>query len=292
MIFDNNIAYQTYRVLIAIFGTLGMIVAINRIKKNKMKNRLIVCGYGVYAIAFSFLCIRFFGFLFYLRGAIFTISIPGVVIIYLIADTTLSRHIFCCLSQLLLSLYLIVGVTLLNTSLGGNTMTNVLLLLPAYLAMIFLEYFFLRNAFLDFADTVSGSWWILAPIPCAFFLFDMAILLYPAHYTQNASYFILFALSGAVLLIVYYAIFQYLRLQYRYRMEEQNRALLKLQIENIRKQAKDTEKSGSHQKSKAGHSADAVECCLAFRVGKYRGDSCVHRASIRAKRPCRTSPVL
>ena len=27
MIFDNNIPYQTYRVLIAIFGTLGMIVA-------------------------------------------------------------------------------------------------------------------------------------------------------------------------------------------------------------------------------------------------------------------------
>ena len=46
MIFDNNIPYQTYRVLIAIFGTLGMIVATSRIKENKMKNRLIVCGYG------------------------------------------------------------------------------------------------------------------------------------------------------------------------------------------------------------------------------------------------------
>ena len=242
MIFDNNIPYQTYRVLIAIFGTLGMIVATSRIKENKMKNRLIVCGYAIYAIVFSFLCIRFFGFLFYLRGVIFTISIPGVVITFLIADTTISKHIFCCLSQLLVSLHLIVGVTLLNTWLGGSTLTSVLLLLPAYLAMILLEYFFLRNAFLDFADTVSGSWRILAPIPCSFFLLDMAILLYPAHYTQNASYSILFALSGAVLLIVYYAIFQYLRLQYRYRMEEQNRALLKLQIENIRKQAKDTER--------------------------------------------------
>lgn len=228
MIFDNNIAYQTYRVLIAIFGTLGMIVATSRIKENKMKNLLIVCGYAVYAIAFSFLCIRFFGFLFYLRGAIFTISIPGVVITYLIADTTLSKHIFCCLSQLLVSLHLIISLTLLNTWLGGSAMTNVLLLLPTYLAMILLEYFFLRNSFLDFADTVSGSWRVLSPIPCSFFLFDMAILLFPAHYTQNASYSILFALSGAVLLIVYYAIFQYLRLQYRYRMEEQNRAILSL----------------------------------------------------------------
>lgn len=168
MIFDNNIAYQTYRVLIAIFGTLGMIVATSRIKENKMKNLLIVCGYAVYAIAFSFLCIRFFGFLFYLRGAIFTISIPGVVITYLIADTTLSKHIFCCLSQLLVSLHLIISLTLLNTWLGGSTMTNVLLLLPAYLAMILLEYFSLRNAFLHFADTVSGSWRVLSPIPCSF----------------------------------------------------------------------------------------------------------------------------
>lgn len=248
MIFDNNIAYQTSRILIAIFGTLGMIVATSRITENKMKNLLYFCGYAVYAIALSFLCIHFFGFLFFLRGTIFTISIPGVIITYLIADTTLSRHIFCCLSQLVLSLYLLVSVTLLNTLLGSSTMTNPLLLLTVYFATILLEWILLRNAFLHIADTVAGSWRVLAPIPCSFFLFAMAIVLFPAHYTQNASFLILFSLSAAVFLIVYFAIFQYLLLQYRYQMEEQNRELLKLQIENIRKQAKDTERK-----------ADAVE---------------------------------
>ncbi|MGM9942269.1 MAG: ATP-binding protein [Bulleidia sp.] len=249
MIFDNNIAYQTSRILISIFGTLGMVVTISRIKENKMKNLLIVCGYAFYTIVFCYLCIHHFGFLFFLCSAIFTISIPGVVITYLIADTTLSKHIFCCLSQLLLSLYLIVSVTLLNTLLSGSTRINVFLLLLAYLAMILLECIFFRNAFLYFADTVTGSCWILAPIPCSFFLFGMAVIIYPEHYTQNASFFIPFALSGAVLLIVYYAIFQYLRLQYQYRMEDQNRALLKLQIENIRKQAKDTERKAEAVKN-------------------------------------------
>ena len=34
MIFDNNMAYQTYRVFVAIFGTLGMVVATSPMKKT------------------------------------------------------------------------------------------------------------------------------------------------------------------------------------------------------------------------------------------------------------------
>lgn len=242
MIFDNNTAYQIYRILVSIFGTLGMVVSVSRIKENKKKNLLIVIGYAVYSIAFSVLCIRFFGFMPFLRGAIFTISIPGVIITFLIADESLSRHIFCCLSQLLMSLYLIVSVTQLNTLFGGNSLTDPLLLLSAYLIVILLDVFFLRNIFLNIADTVTGGWWILALIPCSFFIFTVVLALYPAHYTQNASFSVLFAMSGAVLLIIYYAIFQYLRLQYRYRMEEQDRDLLRLQIGNIRSKAKDAER--------------------------------------------------
>ncbi len=242
MIFDNNTAYQAYRVLVAIFGTLGMVVSVSRIKENKKKNLLILGGYAVYSIVFSVLCIRFLGFMPFLRGAIVTISVPGVIITFLIADESLSRHIFCCLSQLLMSLYLIVGVTQLGTLLGGGLVANSLLLLAAYLIVILLDVFFLRHIFLTVADTVSGGWGILAMIPCSFFLLVMVLALYPAHYTQNESFPVLFALSGAVLIVIYYAIFRYLQLQYRYRMEEQDRDLLWLQIGNIRKQAKGTER--------------------------------------------------
>ena len=120
MIFDNNTAYQTYRILVAIFGTLGMLTSTTLIKKSYKRNLLLFGGYAVYAIVFSVIFIRFEGFLFFLRGAVFTISLPGVIVSYLIADTSLARHVFCALSQLLLSLYLIISVTILNIFWGGT----------------------------------------------------------------------------------------------------------------------------------------------------------------------------
>ena len=40
MIFDDNTAYQLYRIFVAIFGTLGMVVATSPMKKNYKKNML------------------------------------------------------------------------------------------------------------------------------------------------------------------------------------------------------------------------------------------------------------
>lgn len=249
MIFDNNTAYQTYRVLAAVFGTLGMVVCVSRLRENSRRNLLILGGYAAYTIVFSVLCVRLLGYTPFLRSCILTLSIPGVIITFLITDGSLSRHIFCCLTQLLLSLYLIVSVTLLNALLGGGAVTSSLLLLFVYLAVILLQVFFLRRVFLTVADTVTGDWWSLALIPCSFFIFAMLLALYPAHYTQNKSFPVLFALSGAVLVIVYYAIFQYLRLRYRYRTEERSRDLLRLQLANVKKQAGDAQRKAEEVQS-------------------------------------------
>ena len=71
MIFDTNMAYQTYRVLISIFGTLGMIISITPMKKSHKRNLLILGGYVVYAVVFSCLSLRFLGFVTFLRSAVF-----------------------------------------------------------------------------------------------------------------------------------------------------------------------------------------------------------------------------
>ena len=42
MIFENNTAYQTYRVFVSIFGTLGMVVATSPMKKNYKRNNLLL----------------------------------------------------------------------------------------------------------------------------------------------------------------------------------------------------------------------------------------------------------
>lgn len=40
MIFDDNTAYQIYRIFVAIFGTLGMVVATSPMRKNYKRNLL------------------------------------------------------------------------------------------------------------------------------------------------------------------------------------------------------------------------------------------------------------
>lgn len=243
MIFDNNMAYQIYRILLSIFGTLGMIISITPMKKSHKRNLLILGGYVVYAVVFSCLSLRFLGFVTFLRSAVFTVSLPGVAAIYMAADTSIPRHIFKCLSQLLLSLYLIISMTLLNTLLGGSLLSNAILLFFAYTAMIFLEFFFLRTYLLDMIEIITKGWGILTLIPSSFLLFVMVLVLHPVHYTQNPSFVILFYMTGSVILIIYYAVFQYLRTQYQYQMDEQNREILEVQMQGIKKHAEDTKRN-------------------------------------------------
>lgn len=243
MIFDNNMAYQIYRILLSIFGTLGMIISITPMKKSHKRNLLILGGYVVYAVVFSCLSLRFLGFVTFLRSAVFTVSLPGVAAIYMAADTSIPRHIFKCLSQLLLSLYLIISMTLLNTLLGGSLLSSAILLFFAYTAMIFLEFFFLRTYFLDMIEIITKGWGILTLIPGSFLLFVMVLVLHPVHYTQNPSFVILFYMTGSVILIIYYAVFQYLRTQYQYQMDEQNREILEVQMQGIKKHAEDTKRN-------------------------------------------------
>ena len=248
MIFDNNTAYQIYRIIVAIFGTLGMVIATTPMKKDYKRNLLFLGGYAVYSIVFTFFFMHFFGFLSFLRSGVFTISLPGVIMVYMVSDTSISRHIFKCLSQLLLSLYLLISVTLLNTLFKGTLLSNAILILSAYLAMIALEFFFLRKLFLDITETNSRGWWILALIPISFFIYVMTLALYPVHYTQNPSFIPLFYLSGIVIAIIYYAMFQYLRTQYQYRIDEQNREILEMQIQGIKKHTEDTKRNAKEVK--------------------------------------------
>lgn len=248
MIFDNNTAYQIYRIIVAIFGTLGMVIATTPMKKDYKRNLLFLGGYAVYSIVFTFFFMHFFGFLSFLRSGVFTISLPGVIMVYMASDTSISRHIFKCLSQLLLSLYLLISVTLLNTLFKGTLLSNAILILSAYLAMIALEFFFLRKSFLDITETNSRGWWILALIPISFFIYVMTLALYPVHYTQNPSFIPLFYLSGIVIAIIYYAMFQYLRTQYQYQIDEQNREILEMQIQGIKKHTEDTKRNAKEVK--------------------------------------------
>ena len=248
MIFENNTAYQTYRVFVSIFGTLGMVVATSPMKKNYKRNLLFLGGYAIYAIICTFFFMHVWGVLSFLRSVIITISLPGVITIYMTAETSVSRHIFKCLSQLLLSLYLLISVTLLNTLFQGTLLSNAILLLSGYLFAIALEFFVLRRTFLDINRINTRGWSILSLIPIAFFLFVMTLALYPVHYTQNPAFPLLFYLAGAVIAIIYFAVFQYLQTQYQYQTDEQSREILEMQIKGIKKHVEDTKQNAEEVK--------------------------------------------
>ena len=76
----------------------------------------------------------------------------------------------------------------------------------------------------------------------------MTLALYPIHYTQNPAFPPLFYLSGAVIAIIYYAVFQYLRTQYQYQMDEQNREILEMQLQGIKKHIEDTKRNATEVK--------------------------------------------
>ncbi len=62
MIFDDNTAYQIYRIFVAVFGTLGMVVATSPMRKNYKRNLLFVGGYAIYALVFTFFSCTFVDF--------------------------------------------------------------------------------------------------------------------------------------------------------------------------------------------------------------------------------------
>ncbi len=248
MIFNDNTTYQTYRALISIFGTLGMFLSTTPLQNKPKRNLLILGGYAVYLVVLTCLCLRFLGYLPFMRIGLLTISVPGIVISYILADTSFFRHAFNCLSQLLFSLYLIVSVTLLGSLFGGTLLSSAILLSVAYPAMVFLEFFFLRDIFLNIAGTITKGWGILSLIPCSLCVFALVLESYPEHFTNNPSFIPLFYLLGGVILIIYYAIFQYLWTQYQYQMEEQNREIFKLQVQGIKKQAEDAKRKAEDAK--------------------------------------------
>jgi len=219
-----------------------MTASTSRFRSNYKKCLLIFAIYLVSTMAVSFCIVYFYGYLFFSRIFLFVISLPFVFIFFIISDEFPAQLIFTCASHILFSLYVAVSITLLNAFIHGNEVTDIILRLLVYSVVILLEFLFLRRIFLQIADTITQGWGILSLIPCAFIVLGVTIGQFPTNYTKTPSSIVLIYLLGGVNIIIYYAIFKYLWTQYNLSMEEQNREILELQLQNIRSQAADTKR--------------------------------------------------
>ncbi len=237
MLFEDNAFYMTFKVIVIVLGTLGMMCSTTEFKRNYTRNFCALSLYLLYVIISSSAIIHFFGYLFFARICVFTISFPAVLSIYIFARTPLAKTIFIYASQILLSLYACATVTLITTKLHASELADCLMRVLSYLLIIILEFALVRRPFLGLSKNIRNGWGILSLIPCFLIMFVMAFALYPVHYTQSTSTVVLIYLFGIVIVIIYFSIFQYLTIQYQFQMTSHNQELLKLQVQNIREKA-------------------------------------------------------
>ncbi len=234
MLFEDNISYVTLKLLLMVTGTLGMVASVTKFKHEAKRIILILFAYLCYVAASGAVIIVLFGYTVFLRVCLLTVSVPGVYLCFRLEGDKPSKAVFNYASQILLSAYVCVSITLIIPKIHGSELTDFLLRLTAYCVIILLEYRFLRRPFLALSSIVQNGWLILAAIPCSLLVLSFALASYPVRYTENPTGVIFFYLLGVVIIILYFSIFQYLFMQYRFQTASHNIELIKFQIENLK----------------------------------------------------------
>ncbi len=230
MLFEDNIPYATLKIILVVTGTLGMMCSTVKLRHGAKRIALVFSLYLCYVTVSSVAIITIFGYTSFLRVFLFTISAPAVYLVFRLAQVTPSKAVFNYATQILFSMYVSASITLINAAVHGSTLTDFLMRLAAYGLIIALEYRFLRRPFLRLAAITEKGWLILALIPCSLMIFSVALATYPVSYTENPTNVIFMYLFGAVIIVIYFSIFQYLFTQYRLQMAKQDLELLNFQL--------------------------------------------------------------
>lgn len=234
MLFEDNTIYVVIKILLVVIGTLGMMGSTTEFKHKSHQIVYIFSLYLLYVAASSAAIIVFFGYTFFSRIFPFTISAPAIYLSFRLIGSQPSKTVFNHATQILLSLYICASITLINTKIHGSEMTDFLIRLAAYCIIILVEYRFLRRPFLRIFSIIQNGWLILALIPCSLILLLVALASYPVHFTENPTGVVFIYLLGAVSIIIYFSIFQYLSMQYRFQTAKQNMEFLEFQVENLK----------------------------------------------------------
>jgi len=233
MLFEDNIPYITAKVILIVIGTLGMMASITKFKYKAKRVLLILFVYLCYVTISSAVIIILSDYTFFSRVFLLTVSAPAIYLTFRLAEEQPSKAVFNYTTQILLSLYMSVSITLFIAKIHGSELTDFLLRLVAYCVIILSEYRFIRRPFLELSSIVQSGWLILAAIPCSILILGVALASYPIHYTKNPTAIIFIYLLGAVTIILYVSVFQYLFMQYRFQTAQHNIELMKFQIEHL-----------------------------------------------------------
>lgn len=234
MLNADQLPFYIARILILLLGTLGMMSTTLEFQCSLKKLLLITALFVVYVTLSTYALLRLFSYLFFARIFLLSISVPALIITHKLSKGPLTKTLFVHATQILASLYLLFTLTLLWPLLSLSTMEYLVLNVLCYALVILLECRFIRQRFLTFSHTITKGWGILSLVPCALIILSVTLSLYPQHYTSSPSTVVLVYMLGAVIIIFYFSIFQYLRLQYSFNVQTHNQEILALQVQQLK----------------------------------------------------------
>ena len=243
MLFEENISFLILKVLITCAGTFGMMGSTvkYRFVKKKPVSIIIFGAYVLYIAVSTYAIIYFFDYEHFLKVFILTISCPAILLLHNISDEPFPRLVFTRATHILASLYIAATITLVNTALHGTELSDILMRLLVYLVVILLDFHFVRPIYLDFITEIKKGWGILSLIPCVLIVLAVTLAVYPEHYTRHPTGVLMIYLLGIVIVVLYATIGLYLSLLYHRQFAEQNREILRLQVQNIERETADIE---------------------------------------------------
>ncbi len=241
MFFEKNGIYFTIRMVILAISTIGMMCSTTDFQYFKKKVIRTLSLYILYVLASTGIFVYFFGTLLFQQAALLIISLPGILLIYRLSKDQPAKAVFHYTTQILFSFYCNLTILLINTFFWNSALIDIILLITAYTLVILLEFRFLRRRFLRLSAIVKHGWGILSLIPCSLLILTAAIAFYPVHLAHNPSNILLLYLLAAVIVIIYFTIFQYLSMQYRFQFASHNMELLELQVNSMKERLSENE---------------------------------------------------
>lgn len=230
----KSVLYFVFRAFFITMMTIGMMASLTEFRFGRRKLLVILAVYGAWVIASSLVLVWIGGELLLLRLFYLTISIPATVLTYWSANDTPTQAVFNYMTQILLSVLAVSVIRLLTDALGLSGLINILLMAVFYLAVICLEWRFLRRPFRMLVKMLPARWGVLTLIPCAFSAYLIFLASWPSSYLESRQQQVYLYTAVIPLAIVYIAVFKNLLDQYRIQQERQSAALLAVQISALK----------------------------------------------------------
>ena len=235
---ENNMIAHSIKILLITCFTLGMMTALTSFKYPARKILTLFGFYLVWVFMSSWVIISIFGYFFFTKVMLFTISLPAIALAYKMDCNSPAQSVFNYATQVGFSLIFAMTVLLLNTLLHGNQFTYFLLLIAVYSIVIYLEYRYLRKPFLNLTRTVHIGWGSLSLIPICFCALIELIGNVPFYYIREPIRVVYIYGLLVLMIIVYFVVYQSILRQYQLQMVSHEKELLMLQVSSMEKQAK------------------------------------------------------